>query len=259
MSLPWFKSSTIALAPEGIALREAGSDNIRLLKTMASPAAWETLLAELRSMADGLGLRRVRFILSSQFVRYAVLPSQAGVVSGRDWQGLGEQYLHKLYGAVADNWEVRVSLQEVGEPVVACAIDRTFIAALEEVAHGAHWQIDGMEPVLMAVVNQYRRALPASHWLLLAEPQRVLLAEVMDGQWQRFSVALPPAGEEKQAGANMMERAMQHHDGKAPAQLACFGESALLPVAPPAGMRLLHLLQNKRDASLTNPILLAGL
>lgn len=257
MSLPWFKSATIALAPEGIALREAGS--IRLLTTMVAPATWETLLAELRGMADGLGLRRVRFIVSSQFVRYAVLPPQAGVLSGRDWLGLGEHHLRQLYGAVADNWEVRVSLQGAAEPVVACAMDRDLLAAIEALARDVRWQVQGIEPALMAVVNQYRRALPVSHWLLLAEPQRVLLAEVMDGQWQRFSLALPPAGEEKQAGVNMMERAMQHHDGNVSAQLACFGESALLPESPPAGMRLLQLPQNKRDASLTNPILLAGL
>jgi hypothetical protein len=256
VSLPWSKPATIALAPEGIALRASGSDSARLLKTLDRPMAWEFLLLELRGMARELDLKRVRFVLSSQFVRYAVLPAQTGIVSGRDWQALSEHHLRKLYGAVADHWEVRVALQGHAEPAVACAVDRALIAALEDVAQAARWQLHGIEPALMAVFNQHRRVLPASHWLLLAEPQRLLLAEVADGIWQRFSVALPPAGEEKQAALQMLERAMQHGDGRVPPQLACFGESALLPAVAPSGMRLLRLPQ---PASLASPLLLAGL
>lgn len=251
MSRLWSRPATIALAADGIALCQGGE--LRLLKEMQA-AGWELLLAELRAMAGGLRLKRVRFVLSGQFARYAVLPPQPGVAAARDWQALAEQHLRKLYGAIADNWDVRVSLQGHGEPAVACAIDRMLIAALQEVADAAHWQVQGIEPALMALFNRHRRALPATAWLLLAEPQRLLLAEIENGCWQHFALTLPPAGEERQAAAAMLERAAQQHEGKLPAQLACYGEAALLPVTAPAGMRLLRLPQ----VAGANPLLLAG-
>ena len=132
----WGKPATIALAPEGMAFRPAAAaaGDIRWLTSGTASRSWDIHLTELSGMAAELDVRHVRFILSSQFVRYAVLPWQASVFSGQDWQALGEHHLRKLFGGIAEAWEVRVALQGYGESVVICAIDRALLFRLKEIA-----------------------------------------------------------------------------------------------------------------------------
>lgn len=267
MLRPWGKLATIALAPEGMAFRPAGAPagDIRLLTSQTASRSWELLLTELSGMAADLDVRRVRFILSSQFVRYAVLPWQAGILSGQDWQALGEHHLRKLFGGIAEAWEVRVALQGYGESVVICAIDRTLLSRLQEIATRFRWAVQGIEPALMAVFNCHRREMPATdYWLLLAEPQRLLMAEITDGKWQRFSVASPPAGREREECIGMVERAMMEQvsrlqDASKPAEVVCFGQSALLPASPPRGSRMTRLPQPAEIPGSTSLTVLASL
>jgi len=240
-------------------LRPAQGD-IRLLTALTTSRSWESLLAELTAIAAELQIRHVRFILSSQFVRYAVLPWQPGVFSGQDWQALGEHHMRKLYGAVAESWEVRVAMQGHGESAVVCAIDRALLSRLEDIASEFGWVVHGIEPALMAVFNHHRQAMPATdHWLLLAEPQRLLLAEVANGQWQQFSVVSPPAGQESDACIAMVERATLCSEEKKPAEVACFGSPALLPRATPDGIRLVRLPQPVKHETSTTLTMLAAL
>lgn len=259
MLRPWSKPVTLVLAPEGIALRTAGGE-VQLLSTQATERSWESLLAELAEKAAELDLSDVRFVLSNHFVRYVVLPWQQGVFSSRDWQSLGEHHLRKVFGIVAEGWEVRVALQEHGESVVVCAIDRLLLDRIEAISAQHHWKVHGIEPALMAVFNYYRHELKAADfWLLLAEPQRLILAEVSAGQWKRFSVASPPSGQEQGEGLAMMERAMRVSGGQLSAQVFCFGVSSLLPVSAPEGVHLKHLPQSVRREHLAPLSILACL
>ncbi len=252
MSRLWSSPATLALAPEGIAMSQGGKSRL-LMQGEASD--WKTLLDALRDMAQGLAIRRARIILSAPYVRYAVLPPQPAVVAARDWQALGAHALRQLYGAVADDWVVRVSLQGHGAPAVACALERALLDELQRLAGDMRWRLTSIEPDLMAVFNRHRRQLPATAWLLLAGPQRLLLAELAAGRWERFSLAHPLAGEEPASAAALLERAARRDGAHSPGLLACFGDETLLPVTYPAGMSHVGL----QRAPGTSPLQLAEL
>ena len=232
----WFKRAAVfALGAEGIALRLAGAGGIRMLSSSSEPYSREHLLAELMTQAGELqaakpGLHRVRFILSNQFARYTVLPWQPGVYAMQDWLALAAHQFRKQFGPVAENWDLRVALQGYGAPAVACALDRELTERLLALSAEAGWTVQGIEPALMTVFDRHRAHFAKSdHWLLLAEPQRLLLGQLANGAWQHFHVDSPPAGEESAAGQRMIERALRLQGGVRPSAIACFGPSALLP------------------------------
>jgi hypothetical protein len=264
---PWGKPATIALAPEGIAYHPAGAPagDIQLQASQQAARSWDGQLTELSAMASELDVRRVRFILSSHYVRYAMLQWQEGIHSGQDWQALGEHHFRKMYGGIAETWEVRVALQGYGESVVICAIDRALLSGLKEIAAQFRWAVHGIEPALMSVFNRHRREMPQDDYLLmLAEPQRLVLAEIAEGKWRRFAVASPPAEREGQEGVGMIERALMEQGSRAhgtakPAEVFTFGQLALLPPRLRDDIRMTRLPQPAGTFAATSLSMLASL
>ena len=261
----WFKSpAVIALGAEGIALRPAGAGSVRMIASGAEPYSREQLLAELQTQAGALqaaklGLQRVRFILSNQFARYLVLPWHPGVYAMQDWRALAAHEFRKQFGAMAENWEIRVALQGHGAPAVACALDRTLSERLLAISAKAGWSVDGIEPALMTVFNRHRAHLAKSdHWMLLAEPQRLLLGQIANGAWQHFHVDSPLAGEEAAAGQRMVERALRLQGSARPSAVACFGPAALLPDSLPDGLAIMRLPHQAAVARTSSLDMLAG-
>ena len=258
MLRPWSKPVTMVLAPEGMALHAAGE--VRPLTSQTTSRSWEGLLTELAGMAAQLDLRQVRFVLSSQFVRYAVLPWQPGVLSSQDWRALGEHQMRKVFGVAADAWEIRVAPQAYAESAVVCAVDRLLLTRLEEIAAQHRWTIHGVEPALMAVFNRYRNEMASGDfWLLLAEPKRLVLAEVSQGQWRRFSVSSPPVGQGREECLAMVERAVRLEGKGRPARVYCFGATPLLPATQPEGVHFERLPSPERGENTTTLTMMANL
>jgi hypothetical protein len=233
----------IVLSLDGIALRTAGADEVRIIASSNEPYSRDGLLAALEAQAGELGLRHVRFILSNQLVRYTVLPWQPSVYAMQDWIALATHQFRNQFGVIADSWDVRVALQGYGMPAVACALERDLIERLLAIAAKAGWRVQGVEPALMTIFNQHHRHFTdqSDHWLLLAEPQRLLLGQISNGAWQHFYVDSPPAGEEPMAAQRMIEHTLHLQAGVNPSAVACFGPAALLPNNLPESVAILRL------------------
>lgn len=238
MSPLWSRRhDVIVLSHDSIGLCLGGSGRLRqLAEASAEP------LAELERQAPALGLRRVRILLSNHWLRYSVLPWQAGVYSAADWRALAMHQFRQQYGAAAEGWDLRVSLQGYGQPAVACALDAGLIAQLTTIARSTGWTLLGIEPALMAVFNRHRaRLAQADHWLLMAEPQRLVLAQLGAGVWQHFYIDSPLAGEEPASAQRLISQALHLQGATAPVAIACFGPAAMLPTQLAEGIPLLRL------------------
>lgn len=238
MSPLWSRRhDVLVLSHDGIGLCMAGSGRLhQLAEASAQP------LAELAQEAPALGLRRVRILLSNHWLRYAVLSWQVGIYSNADWCALAMHQFRQQYGATAEGWDLRVSLQGYGQPAVACALDAGLIAQLTAIARSAGWTLLSIEPALMAVFNRHRARLAQSHhWLLMAEPQRLVLAQLGAGSWQHFYVDSPLAGEEAASAQRLIGQALHLRGATAPTAIACFGPSVMLPTQLAEGIPLLRL------------------
>lgn len=238
MSPLWSRRhDVIVLSQDGIGLCMAGSGRLRQLAQASEPP-----LTALEQQAPALGLRRVRIILSNQLLRYTVLPWQVGVYSEADWRALAAHQFRQQYGTAAEGWELRVSLQGYGQPAVACALDTGLSAQLTAIARSAGWTLLGIEPALMAVFNRHRARLSqADHWLLMAEPQRLVLAQLGAGAWQHFYIDSPLAGEEVASAQRLIGQALHLQGAAVPTAIACFGPAAILPTQLAEAIPLLRL------------------
>lgn len=211
MSRPWFENQwfkphiTLGLAQDGVAVRLPGKTASMLSTQNLTHHNDQTVFAALQQHKNLLAKQKIRLIISNYFMRYAVLPWQDGVHARQDWLALANHAFRQQFGAVADNWQVRVSLGGYGQTVIASALDQALYDSLQECAHEFNFSWQAIEPLAMRLFNQAK--LPETAWMLIAEPQHLLLCETFQGQIQRFSAASPPAGQESSVAAQMINRA----------------------------------------------------
>ena len=202
MSLLKFKVANLSIAQDGVALQLLGQ-SAQLLSNQAMARDGAAVVEVLQQHAVLLEGLKIRLVLSNAFVRFSVLPWREGVVARQDWLGLAQHAFRQDYGNAADAWTIRVSLGEFGAPVVASAIDQTLFDGLQHAAKQIGFKWQAIQPLAMCLLNRKQTG-----WLLIAEPQHLLLCQAIQGQLQQFSVASPPIGQEAHTAQQMVARAL---------------------------------------------------
>lgn len=209
-------NTTIALATDGIAICESGKTPKLLASANTRYESRAETINALKSVAGKINAKQVRFMISNHFVRYGVLPWQEGIVARQDWLALAQHDFRKRFGAVADQWQVRVSLNGYGKSIAISAIDQALLDDLQALAQTQQWQIVSIEPLLVSILNSKLGSKSATQkytaqnaWLVIAEPERVLLCETNQQEWQRFTQLSPPSGLEAEQATQQILRSIQ--------------------------------------------------
>ncbi len=182
----------VGLAPERIVL--AGySGGLRpalaraeavAIEPRAGSARWQAAVDALPALLAQPGCS-VTVILSSQLVRYAVLPWNAALKGEDDWLAYARHRLQAVHGGTIEDWDFRVCATAPHGPRLVSATDRALLEALEAAVAATGGRLESVQPYLMAAFN---RAAPlpgdASFWLVIEEPGRLTLALVQDGSWR---------------------------------------------------------------------------
>ena len=212
MSRPWFKnqwfntnSAVMSIAQDGVAMRLPGKPTSMLSTQNLTHNNYQAVFDTLQQHKNLLAKQNILLIISNHFMRFTMLPWQDGVHARQDWLALANHTFRQQFGAVADSWQVRVSLGGYGQAVIASAMDQSLYDGLQESARQLDFSWQAIEPLAMRLLNQSNHDEAA--WVLIAEPQHLLLCETFQGQIQRFSTASPPAGQESNAAAQMINRA----------------------------------------------------
>jgi hypothetical protein len=132
-------------------------------------AAVEALAKEVSTWRKRVALT---VVLSNRFVRYALVPAQAGGVSAEEELALARFQFAKIHGERAKGWEVRVS------EGLACAVDAALLAELRKL------KVASVQPLLMVAYNRSRKRIPRDGaWLFLAERDWGCLARLAPRGW----------------------------------------------------------------------------
>jgi hypothetical protein len=176
---------SVELAPAAISLGE---------RRIACDSAygkdpWQGAIAALRDVQWKQHCK-VTVILSSHFVRYALVPWSDALSGGREEEAYVRHHFAKVHGERARAWALRWS-DGGGGARLGSAIDRTL---LEEIKNsfpkGGKARLISLQPSFMAAANRWARAIPRTGaWLVLAEPERACVALHSGGHWRSVQSA----------------------------------------------------------------------
>lgn len=222
----WRKPITIALTPESISIN-SGEKAIQVieLQKYANNDSWNQALIALEKDAINIRPGRLKFILSNHYVRYAILPWQSDIYSKQDWQSLAENHLRSLYGSVVESWKISVAMQGYGKPIIISAIDLLLLERLEVLAKEFDWIVMSVEPALMTVFNHYRNSVKANGFLMMIEPERVLLAEWVKNHFVSFTISCPTSGEELAESSKLIKRNIRLKSSALPVNINVFSNN----------------------------------
>ena len=204
MSLLWRnKKLRIGIAPDRIYLTGAKS-----VELAANDGSWTEPVAALgAALAGRKGEAAV--VLADQFVRYALLPHNDAVKSPEQWLALARHRFGALHGAIAAEWEVKVTQTAPLGARMACAVDRELIEQLAGVFVAASVKLISVQPFLVAAFNRIRQTVGnGSCWIVVEEPGRLTLALLQRGAWvairsrrsdERWRMVLPEILERESA------------------------------------------------------------
>ena len=148
-------------------------------------------------------------VLADQFARYALLPHNDAVKSAAQWLALARHRFSALHGAIAAEWEVKVTETAPLGARLACAVDRELIEQLAGVFVASSVKLISVQPFLVAAFNRIRQTVGnGSCWIVVEEPGRLTLALLQRGAWvairsrrsdERWRAALPEILERESA------------------------------------------------------------
>jgi Cu/Ag efflux protein CusF len=168
--------------------------------------------------------KQVNVVLSNTFVRYLILPWQEEVLTQTEWQAIAQHAFRKAFGAIANDWLTRVHFAQYGQTVLVAAIDNSLYTQLQHSAAQIGFDLVALEPLLTCIFNQDNNNI----WTLIAEPQRLMLCQIRNGEWMQIAVDSPPAGQEYQKGEQLIQRSFLQLDTvNQPSKITTYVSAAL--------------------------------
>ncbi len=170
----------------GLVRRVAAKEIIPCDPAASGEAPWEGAVRALEATLSGVAKRKdsATLILSSHFVRYAMVPWSVTLSGEAEQLAYAQHCFRQAYGAAAENWELRLNPVPAGFPQLASAVDRRLLQALRSVFSSGGVALSSVQPSLMAAYNHCRSRLQhQSAWLVLFEPGLLCLALLQHGHW----------------------------------------------------------------------------
>lgn len=163
---------------------------LHLLQDVLSEPAWQ-------------GTRR-EVIVSDRLVHYLVLERPQGLRSAAELQIAIEGRFEQMYEIVPSEWIVRYDRRAFARNLVACAMPRDLVEALESTV-AKSGICSGIRPLLLFTLNRHAASLPNDCWYALAGRAQVAIAWIRAGTCRRIRV-LPLEAPTANLVAELLER-----------------------------------------------------
>jgi len=185
---------TIGLSSDGIAIViTKGIKNSIVHQqfiTDTQYADWQSLVQQLNATLSQLKLVSnsvCTVVLSSDFVRYLVLPAQSFTMSESEKIAYIQAAYRDIYGAVTDNWHIKCDDAAPNQNMLAVAVDTQLMTALGQLATQYLFKLKSVQPQLMAAFNGVMpQILRKNGYLVLLEQTKLMLIRLQNGQCQHL-------------------------------------------------------------------------
>lgn len=185
---------TIGLSSDGIAIviTKGIKNNIEHQQFIADTrhADWQSLVHQLDATLSQLKLVSnsvCTVVLSSDFVRYLVLPALPFAMSESEKIAYIQASYRDIYGAVTDEWHIKCDDAAPNQNMLAVAVDAQLMTALGQMATQHLFKLKSVQPQLMAAFNGVMPQISRKNgYLVLLEQTKLLLMRLQNGQCQHL-------------------------------------------------------------------------
>jgi hypothetical protein len=180
VSLSWLKKKPLRIGLGAKRIIVSGGKAVEL----QSGDDWRGALGALPAVLQSHRGSEASVVLADQFARYALLQHNDAVRNSDQWLALARHRFGALHGAVAADWEVKVTQTAPLGARLACAIDRELVEQLITTFAGTGVRLISVQPFLVAAFNRIRKTVGnGSCWIVVEEPGRLTLALIRRGAW----------------------------------------------------------------------------
>lgn len=194
MSPSWHNRLYVSLSPERISLIKLGRGLKPALLAKYDEAivqvekqpAWQAALEKLAQLLSQPEWQKaeVNVVLSNRFARFSTITFGAQLKNYSAQEAFARHALGQTYGAVVEQWTLRIQHGKAGAPSLVSALDQGLLNALQQACAAQKLTLNLVTPYLTPVFNHFQRLLkndPA--WLVIHEPGYSLLALLSEGEF----------------------------------------------------------------------------
>lgn len=170
----------------GLLRRRVECASVRVAPDAAAAPPWEPAVRALAELVASRGWRGlpIDVAVSSEFVRFALVPGIHRQLSSVEMQGLAHGMFARMLGEAAADWGVRYCATD-RSTVLGAAVEKSLFAALEDLARTCHGKLRSVSPLWSCVANRQRTRLARrSAWLVLAESRAAAYGLLERGRWR---------------------------------------------------------------------------
>lgn len=204
-----------ALCPEQVGLvwrvGRTTSEQRLLCKVSELARPWH---AALNTLHEGLNTPgkpervRVSVILSSRFVRYALVPWSAVPLRAEEASAWDRMHLEQAYGDLA-GWKVVCASGAFGRARVACAVPQDLLDRLQETLASKRHALQSVVPSFVLAWNHWRGRLTAGELFGVAESGRLVMGRYGRTGWDSLRMLACASTGESLAAAARRELSLQ--------------------------------------------------
>lgn len=216
MSLFPAETVTVALCPGqiGIIWRSRRGRGVRREVVTYSPSSagngWPDALESLAKWLDATPVRpgRISVVLSSRFVRLALIPWQTAYLQSEEEDALRRIHFEALYGNM-QGWRFVSDPGHYGQVHVACAIPEALLIQVKALCSTRSMRCGAIVPYFVCAWNQSQRlVLPGQLWGV-AESDSLVLGNRDSSGWTSLRVLLAKSTRDSLMAMVVRERVLQ--------------------------------------------------
>ena len=132
------------------------------------------LLSEVLAEHKSLNLQKLQVVLSSDFIRFMVLPAQINDLSIEDKIAFAGAIYNEIYGSLSDNWTIQLDDVPPHTPTLCAAIDRMLLDQFKAIASQNRFLLTSVEPYATQIINKLNLK-KYNGFLAIIEPSRLIL------------------------------------------------------------------------------------
>lgn len=167
-----------------------------------------SLLARLPQAMQEAGVARTRLevVLSSEFMRYAIVPNPDGATNREELAMLCCHAFQRVHGDIVTEWDIQLSLAGLGGNGLASAVDQALLTALRQEVAEVKGKLVSVQPAL-AHAFQYAAKSSADGVFALRESGRLCLLTWKNHSW--VAVRLQPITDDWQSALEAGVRSLR--------------------------------------------------